>query len=112
MLNSLESLSKASKIAKRAGQAASWGAVGEVLGLLIALFVPDTIIADSLIAHSLATLLAALSGLGIFSKFKTHSVNDLAACLDDADRLFAKGTIDERQHMRIREHCLEKFLGK
>src|SRR2546423_12337112 len=105
-----EQSKKVSKIAKRAGQAASWGAIGEVAGLLIGLLVPDTIIADALIAHSLGTLLAALSGLGLFSKFKTTSVSDLAACLDDADRLFAKGVIDEKQHMRIREHCLKKFL--
>lgn len=53
--------------------------------------------------------IGALAGLGFFSRFKTPSVDELSLCLDDADRLHMKGTIDQKALVKIPEHCLEKF---
>lgn len=99
---------QASKIAKRAGQSLSWFTIGQVLGRLAGLLVPDNIITDDLIAHSLASLLAAISALGLFSRFKSRAGTDLSDCLSDADLLFSQGRISERELNLLRQKCLEK----
>jgi hypothetical protein len=109
-LNPEDQPHKSSKLAKRAGKVFSWGAIGEVIGLLAGIYIPDTFISDAMLAHILGLLMAGLSGIGIFSRFKTPNFRDLNDCLDDANRLFIKGTINETEHLRLREKCLEKFM--
>ncbi len=105
-----EKYERLSEAAARVGRAAAWGAAGEVLGLLVSLSIPDSLLPDSVIAHLFGFILAASGGLGLFFKFKTPSTDDLADCLDGADRLFFKGLINEKEHMSIRERCLRKYL--
>jgi hypothetical protein len=107
---STESLRGAKQLIKRGGRAASWAAVGEIIGLVLSVYVPTTFIAPGLLPHALATILGAIGASGLFSKFKTTDITELDACLNDANRLFLRGTITEAEHLRLRQKFLDKFL--
>jgi hypothetical protein len=104
-----ESLRGAKHIVKRGTQALTWGAVGEIAGHIISAYISDAVIPDELLAHAMGTIFGAIGATGLFSKFKTPAISELDACLDDANRLFLKGTISEAEHLSLRQKCLDKF---
>lgn len=97
-------------IYKKVGAMVSLGTIGEILGYIIAQYVPDTFLPDNLIAHGIAALLALIGSFFFSSKYQTDPGKNLRDCFADADLMFAEGLIDEKQHIRMRESCFEKFL--
>lgn len=97
-------------IYKKAGTMVSLGTIGEILGYFIAQYIPDTFLPDNLIAHGVAGLLALIGSFFFSSKYQTNPGKSLRDCFADADLMFVEGFIDEKQHMKMRESCFEKFL--
>jgi hypothetical protein len=97
-------------ILKKAGAAASLGTIGEILGFIIAQYIPDTFLPDNLVAHGVAALLALVGTFFFSSKYQTNLGKKLRDCFADADLMFVEGHIDEKQHLRMRESCFERFL--
>ena len=101
-----DSLQTVGKQLRKGSEYASWFAIGEIAGCLLALLIPDTVISDRAVGHFSGTLLSALYGLGLLSRFKSNRGRQIYECLHDADRLFYKGVIDEEEHKLLRRECL------
>ena len=93
----------------KAGDTVSWALLGEVVGHLVGLFVPDILVSDGTIGHIVGTLFAALYGLRLFTRFKTHRARNLSDCLADAEQLLGARTIDEEEYKMIRVDCFTRF---
>jgi hypothetical protein len=110
MSKQLQKLKGKRSIAKTVRTAVSFATVGEALGYVALYYFPYVGIPASVFVHGIAALIT-LTGTIIFSnKFKTTAGQSLNDCFADADLLFAQGSIDERQLMRIRDNCLDKYL--
>ena len=99
---------------KRAGRAFGWGAAGELIGRLIALWVPDNAIDDALISHGVAGI-AGILGLvnwsalfptrhDTYNEIQVRTRRDLLA----ADELFRDGLITQAEHMKMRDAVLTR----
>ncbi len=92
-----------------AGDAVPWVFLGEFAGHIVGLVVPDILISDGTIGHLGGLLFAALYGLRVFTRFKTHRSRNLSDCLSDAERLLRNGTIDEEEYKTLRVECIERY---
>jgi len=95
---------------KKVGTAVTFGTVGEVVGLIAAQFISDAFLPDYLIAHGTGVLFGLIGTLFFSSKYNTEPGKTLRDCLSDADLMFLDNLIDEKQRLRMRDSCMEKFL--
>src|SRR5438046_1418367 len=69
------------RLARMGESAAAWGMVGEVIGNLIGLAVPDILISDAMLGHYCAILFGAASALLARWIFKPNPMRQLDRCL-------------------------------
>jgi len=94
---------------KGAGNVMAYSAIGEVVGNVIGLIIPDSYVSDSNIGHALGILLGAMYSLGWIPGYKTKTVSDLKKKLLDIDRLFLQDKITEEERTELRKKCLEDY---
>ncbi len=97
---------------KGGGDVMAWSAIGEVVGNLVGLAVPNTIIPDASLGHAFGVVFGALTGLGYFNKYKTSSGSDLDKKLSDIEKLFITDRITEQERNLLREKCLKDYQKK
>jgi hypothetical protein len=88
--------------------AGALGLLGEAFGLILGIFVPDSIIGDGQLGHISAMLFAGLNEIGLFRKlYRTTGGRELANCLADVDLMFAQNLVNQRERKELRDKCIQ-----
>jgi len=86
--------------------------LGEALGYLIAIYIPDSFISDAYFAHGVGILfgLAALllPYFGIGRPAPDDPITQFRKCVQATDKLMNDGLIMQSEYNAIRKSCLEK----
>lgn len=90
------------------GVTGAWTALGTVMGQIIALGVPDSVITDPEVSGLFGVGAGALAALGVLTKLRRRPLSSVEDCLNHADKLFLKDKITENEYTRLRRECLEK----
>lgn len=104
-------LRRYAQIADRGSKLMAFALVGEFLGNLVGLAIPDSLAGDAQLGHMVAALLAGLYLLGLFTKYRLAQSQALEDCLADAELLFINDAITLEEYRRLRAECFRKRGG-
>lgn len=90
------------------GAAASWGVIGQAVGLVVSLFIPDRWISDFAIISWTGGVVAALYGIGVVRNGTPPPLMDVAKCLRAAQLLFIKNAVTRKEYKALRESCIKR----
>jgi len=111
-----------SKLARCASRTAWLFTAGEAIGLalfsIIDVYFHDAHVPGPVVTHATGAAFALVGFLtSILSRRKPLAVyhnrttQDLAACIADAEMMFAKNLINDQQRVKIINRCIEKFMN-
>jgi hypothetical protein len=92
----------------RLGVAGSWFIIGQAFGFVASFFVPEAIITQIELTSCTGALAAALYGIGVLRKWARPPLYDVQRCLRNAQLLFVRNLITDRQYEHLQWYCLRK----
>jgi len=90
----------------------AYGAIGEVCGHIIWLYIPHTGISGDALGHLLGAFFGAVAQMRLFKTLKSNEVADLNHRLLDIEQLYAKNTISADEKEALRTECIKGFKNK